>query len=184
MAIDGLKVDFSELERLNPFFKDQEKIINNTVLNSFMKGAAVARKELKNSTLPALAKFNETLQTKKIKPKDGILQVMVGYFGRKVNYVNRRGVKWDAYFMLYWANYGTLKNRASDHSFQYGIRSTRGTDKRGRKLMPSNQKQGGINPLRFFDKAADSVMDTAFAAIDQAAEKELYKQVAKHGFKS
>jgi hypothetical protein len=172
MAIDGLKVDFSELERLNPFFKDQEKIINNTVLNSFMKGAAVARKELKNNTPPALAKFNETLQTKKLKPKDGILQVMVGYFGRKVNYVNRRGVKWDAYFMLYWANYGTLSKRASDHPFQFG-----------RKKVSADHK-GGISPLKFFDKAADSVMDTAFAAIDQAAEKELYKQVAKHGFKS
>ncbi len=172
MAIDGLKVDFSELEQLNPFFKDQEKIINNTVLNSFMKGAAQARKELKNSTPATLAKFNETLQTKKLKPKDGILQVMVGYFGRKVNYVNRRGVKWDAYFMLYWANYGTLSKRASDHSFQFG-----------RKKVSADHK-GGINPLKFFDKAADSAMDTAFTAIDQATEKELYKQVAKHGFKS
>ena len=171
MSGEGITVDFSELEELNPFFKNQERVINNTVLNSFMKGAAVARRVLKSSTPASLAKFNETLQTKKLKPKDGILQVMVGYFGRKVNYVNRRGVKWDAYFMLYWANYGTMANRAADHPFQYA------------RKQVSSGKQGGINPLRFFDKAADSVMDTAFTAIDDATEKELYKQVAKYGFK-
>ena len=163
--IDGLKVDFTELEELNPFFKDQEKVINNTVTKSFMVGAILARRLLKSSTPANLSKFNETLATKKLKPKDGIIQVMVGYFGRKLNYVNRRGVKWDAYFMLYWANYGTMSKRASDHAFQFG-----------RKKV-SASKLGGINPLKFFDKAADSVLEPAFNAIDQAAEKELYKQV-------
>lgn len=171
MNENGLKVDFSELEELNPFFKGQEKIMSNTVINSFMKGAALAKKELKNSTPSALSKFNPTLTIKRVKPKNGVLQVMVGYFGRKLQYVNRRGVKWDAYFMLYWANYGTMNNRASDHVFQYSRRRV------------SADFKGGIKPLRFFDKAADTVMENAFTAVDNAIEGELNKQVVKYGFK-
>lgn len=171
MNTSGVSVDFSELKELNPFFDNQEKIMNTTVLNSFMKGAALAKKEFKKSTPSRLSKFNETIAVKKQKPKNGILEVVVGYFGRKLFYVNARGVKWDAFFLLYWSNYGTMAKRASDHSFQYGRRKI------------SSAMKGGIQPVKFFDKTADLVMSPAFNEIDSSVEKELNKQVAKYGFK-
>lgn len=178
-----VRVDFTELNELNPFFEDQEKIINATVVNSFVKGANFAKKELKKSTPSSLKKFNETLATKRLKPTNGLLQVLVGYFGRKIFYVNKRGVKWDAYYLLYWSNYGTLKNRASDHQFKYGVRTKIPISKKGLKLLPSSMKRGGIMPVKFFDKTADMVMQPAFNEVDKNIEKELNKQVIKYGFK-
>lgn len=168
---NGLAVDFTELNELNPFFKDQEKIMTNTVTGSFLKGAAVAKKALISATPGKLKKFNTTLAIKKVRPKDGVISVLVGYFGRKIKYVNKRGIAWDAFFLLYWKNYGTLKKRDSSHAFQYNVRPG------------ASKMKGGINPLKFYDQAAEACLSGAFQAIEDSTEKELNKQVLKYGFK-
>ena len=164
-------VDFTELNTLKPFFDDQEKIMNATMVSSFLKGGGVMKKALANSTPAGLKKFNSTLMVKKYKPSNGILQVAVGYFGRKIKYINKRGKEWDAFYLLYWKNYGTLRNRDSGHNFQYKIRSG------------SINKNGGISPSRFFDLTAEMNMESAYAAIEEATDKELNKAVIKYGFK-
>lgn len=171
MSDNSFSVDFSELDELKPFFKDQEKIMTNTVLASFVKGGTVMKKALKDSTPSSLKKFNATLAVKKLKPVAGILQVAVGYFGRKLKFITKSGKEWDAFFLLYWKNYGTLKNRDTSHSFQYKVRPV------------SQKKSGGINPVRFFNLTADANMEAAYNAINDAIEKELNKQVVKYGFK-
>lgn len=181
----GISVDFSALKELNPFFKDQEKIMNATVLNSFMKGANVAKKVLKNATPSSLKKFNETLAAKKLRPTGGILKVLVGYFGRKI-YAKKAKYNLDAWYILYWKNYGTLKKRAGDHAFQTPLRV--GTPASGRAVRKDRVRtrfytRGGINPLKFYDNAADSALEQGMTAVNEAVDKELYKQVAKYGFK-
>lgn len=187
MSDNGISVDFSELDELNPFFKDQEKIMNNTVLAAFVKGGNVMKKALRDNTPSSMKKFNTTLAVKRYKPTGGILSVAVGYFGRKLKYVTKSGKEWDAFFLLYWKNYGTLKNRDSSHDFQYKVRSTPSKVTKGRRagriIRPSSSKSGGIIPARFFNLTADANMESSYQAINEATEKELYKQVAKYGFK-
>lgn len=185
MSQNSIGVDFSELKELNPFFKDQEKIMNATVLNSFMKGANVAKKVLKNATPAPLKKFNESLAAKKLKSTGGILSVLIGYFGRRI-FAKKKKYNLDAWYILYWKNYGTLKKRAGDHAFQSPLRS--GTPASGRAVRKDKVRtrfytRGGITPLKFYDNAADSAMEQGMTAINESVEKELYKQVAKYGFK-
>ncbi len=171
MSDNMLSVDFSELNELNPFFEGQEKIMSNTVAASFVKGGAVMKKALGGNLPSGLQKFKGTLAVKKYRPQDGIIRVAVGFFGRRLKFVNARGKEWDAFFPLYWKNYGTLQNRDASHQFQYKVRPV------------SQKKSGGINPVLFFDHTAEANMESAYNTISESTEKELAKNVLKFGFK-
>lgn len=73
------------------------------------------------------------------------------------------GKDWDAYFPLYWLNYGTKDKRDSQHQFV-----------KARKAISSGQRNG-IRPRRFVDQAWEQTKGRA----EQICTSELITQTNK-----
>ncbi|MZP67227.1 MAG: hypothetical protein GT597_13900 [Bacteroidales bacterium] len=136
------------------FRKMPEDGYRKPVMAAFRK-AAVPVKRAIIASLPSYLKGVKTAV--KIKPGKGKKLVLaVGVYGNTGVYVNRRGVGWDPYMLVYWHNYGTLSNRAPGHSFQY------------RRRKKSAHWKGGIRPRFFVDRAVESSIGEAQRIFDEA----------------
>ena len=166
MAISGTIEGY---DTLNSFLMDHTKELDKTVIGSLTKGGRVIQREVIARMPDKLKVFKSIFGIKKVKSNNAC--VTVGFFGRKLSYVNRRGVKWDAFNLLYWSNYGTLSNRDASHTFTKGRRSV------------SKKWKGGIAPLRFFDKAVDASFDQALTVASDDLGSILDKVSNKYGFK-
>ena len=154
------------LDDLTAFLKEHPKELNKSAIQSLMKGANVLKKEIVNQMPTAIKALKPIVTTKKLGKEDNPT-LLVGIFGKKMFYVNHRGIQWDSFYLVYWNNYGTLASRDSGHQFVFGRR------------RPSTNWRGGIKPSRFFDRAVDASFDEALNTasddlndiIDQLATK-------------
>lgn len=163
------KIEIEGIGELHSFLQNHTKELDKSVLQSLTKGGNILKAEFKNQMPSALSKFGVTLKVKGLKA--AIPTVLVGFFGRMVNYVNRRGVNWDAFMLVYWANYGTMANRDRTHIFQKARRSK------------SINKKGGIIPMRFFDKSVDLSFGRAIETAANDINNTIDKLADKFGFK-
>ena len=159
-------VQIDGFDNMVTIFRDMpEDGYRKPVQVAFRKAAVPVRRAMLAS-LPSYLKGAKSAI--KIKPGKGkSLTLAVGVFGRTGVYKNRRGTGFDPYMLLYWHNYGTLSNRAQEHSFKTGRRRT------------SVNWRGGIRPRFFIDRAVDSSIGEAQRVFDQAYLDEHVKFLEK-----
>ena len=164
------QIEIADVKSLDEFLKDHVNELNKTVLGSLTKGARITNKAILTAMPGSLQKFKPILGVKSL-GKSGNPSVLLGFFGKKLYYINHRGIKWDAFYMVYWQNYGTMANRDSSHKFQTARR---------RKTI---NFKGGIKPLLFFEKGISNGHEEG----RQAAENDLSKIIdaisEKFGFR-
>jgi len=165
----SVTVKMEGFDSLDSFLKDHTKELDKTVIGSLTKGGREIQRAVIAQMPDKLKVFKNIFSIKKLKGDNPA--VILGFFGRKMNYINRRGVKWDAFNLVYWANYGTLANRDRSHQF---------TKARRRESI---KWRGGIKPLNFFDKAVDASYDKALTVADEDLNKIVDQLSNKYGFK-
>ena len=163
---EGVQELIETLERL------PAKVAMRPLRATLRKAAKPLEQEAKNNLPAKLSELKPVITTKNMRSFAGVKTgvytkravVMLGENGRKVEY--------DAYYLIYWLNYGTLSRREPTHKFQSPVRM------RKKHLSP------GINPRRFIQKAYDSrgaeVVAYAEANLLKDAEKFLDRQSTKY----
>jgi hypothetical protein len=167
MAIPGHIEGIDELEA---FLKDHPKELNKSVVQSLLKGSNHLKKEIV-AQMPAAIKKLKPIVASKVLTKTTNPTVICGIFGRKLFYVNRRGAKFDAFYLAYWSNYGTIARRDKGHVFS-----------RGRRKV-SAKWSGGIRPTLFFEKATDNAFEKAKTLAEDDLGKVIDSLSKKFGFK-
>lgn len=167
--MDNLQIEVQDKELTQFFAGLPNRMAKKPMVTTMRKGAALVNKEIRNSMPGNLKKFKSILGAKTARSATPVLAV--GFFGRKVQFINRRGQKWDAWQLVYWHNYGTMANRDASHKF---VSSRR---------QKSANKRGGIRPLRFFDKAVNRALPQAERKIMDEFGNEIDKFAKKYGFR-
>lgn len=146
------------------------KQLKSAALAALSSGATEPKKGVRNAMPASLKKFKTILKHKRVK-NSTLPMVEVGFFGKVMQYVNRRGVQWDAFMILYWHNYGTLSKRDSGHSFD-----------RARKKKTANWR-GGTSASHFWENGIAGTEDKALDKTAIALDKQVDKILVKNGFK-
>ena len=146
------------------------RVSKKPILATLRKGATEVKKELRSGLPSNLKKFKAIISSKTARSMQ-IPSIAVGFYGRKVYFVNKRGVKWDAYMIVYWANYGTLSNRDGGHTFKKGRRSV------------SSKWKGGLNAQRFVENSMDRSIPKAETKIIDEFGNIIDKWAQKNGFR-
>ena len=165
---DQIKID--GLDSLDDFIQNHTKELDKTVSLSLAKGARVVNKAILNAMPGNLQKFKPILSVKTYN-KGKSPAVLLGFFGRKMYYVNRRGVRWDSFFMVYWQNFGTMANRDSSHQFITARRKKTKT------------YSGGIRPSNFFERGVMSGTEAGLMAAQNDLNKIINSLANKYGFR-
>ena len=155
------------IDELNDFLRNHTKELDKSVLQSLTKGATVVKKEIA-AQMPASIKMLKPIIASKALTNSKNPNLLVGIFGRKLFYSNKKGKKWDAFYLAYWMNYGTMKNRDSSHVFTKGVKS---------------KNSGGIRPTRFFERAIDISFENALEKAEEDINTTIDKLALKFGFK-
>lgn len=166
---DGVTIEFNSAELEEFFTQLPVHLQKKAFLPALRKGGNEITKSIRRNLPPYLKKFKIAVSQKAL--KGSMPAILVGIFGRKATYINRRGQKWDPYMLLYWHNYGTLSNRSSSHKFQYSRRKV------------SADRRGGIRPLLFFEKSVNQSIGLAEDKIAESFQSEFDKFLVKKGFK-
>ncbi len=154
------------IDELDDFLRNHPKELDKSTLQSLTKGSALIKKEIV-SQMPTSIKILKPVVASKVLSNSSNPSLLVGIFGRKMFYSNKRGLKWDAFYLAYWINYGTIKNRDSSHVFTKGVKS---------------KKQGGIRPNRFFERAIDNSFEAALSKSEEDLNNIIDKLAQKFGF--
>lgn len=165
---DHVRIDIdSQVENMFRNWKDPVK--KKVLVGCYRKGATIIKRELYNALPSEFKQFKSVLKAKSMKGKN--IGLWVGFYAKSVKYVNKRSQVWDAYFLLYWQNYGTLQNRSKSNQFKTAIRSK------------SKRKKGGLKPLEFYEKGtSESIIDRAGIKAVESFEKEFDRFLKKNGF--
>ena len=135
-----------------------EKIAKKPIQKTFRK-AAIPYKARILGNIPS--KLVELKKAVTVKNMSGAA-IKVGPYAKKIK-VKISGVQSavDAYFPLYWHNYGTYEERDPEHQF-----------KRARKARTANRK-GGTRPLNFIERAWESTKNR----VQGIVERDLLKNI-------
>lgn len=161
MAKQPVTIEFTGVENLQEIFnKLPEKYAKKPVQAAMRKAAKpfiTATKSNLPSRLSSLKKIISIVNNKGAGITAGVLS--------KKGMVTLKDKKnYDAFFPVYWSNYGTYANRDSSHKFV-----------QKRKAKTANRR-GGIVPLRFVEKSWDATK----AQAEEIAQKELVTQTEKY----
>jgi hypothetical protein len=160
MAKQSITVEFTGAENLQEIFnKLPEQYAKKPVQAAFRKAAkpfiAAVRANLP-SRMASLKKIINVVNNKGA-------SVTAGVLSKKAMVTLKDKREYDAFFPLYWSNYGTYARRDASHKF---------TQKRKAKTAA---RKGGIVPLRFVEKSWDQTK----AQAEEIAQKELVLQTEK-----
>jgi hypothetical protein len=154
---------------INIFRKMPEDGYRKPVIAAFKKAAIPVRNAMIENLPSNLKKLRRVIRIKPGKGKS--MTLAVGAYANAAMYRNRRGINWDPYMLLYWHNYGTLSNRAAEHSFKNPVRKI------------SAGRRGGIRAGLFFERAVEQSMPQAEKDFEKAYKDEhmrfLNKEAAK-----
>ena len=147
-------------EKMMRIFQEfDEKGYKKPIMAAFRKAAAPVRKAFSANIPRNMSATRKILKTKAGKG----VSLSVGFFGNQGTYVNRRGISWSAWMILYWQNYGTYANRYPGHTFQNA------------RKEKSARRRGGIKPGLFVEKA----WNESSAQAQREFESEWLKQYEK-----
>lgn len=157
--------------QVRAFFADMPNKIGSKAMVSIMrKGATAINGEIRKAMPGNIKKFKSALGAKVMRRSDPP-GITAGFMGRKIQYVNRTGQRWDAFTLAYWHNYGTMANRDPSHEFSKARRPI------------SAKRKGGIRPLHFFEKGVEAGTPTAEKKMLENADQIVIKTASKYGFK-
>ncbi|HNX11606.1 MAG TPA: hypothetical protein PKH68_01330 [Paludibacteraceae bacterium] len=160
MAKQPVTIEFTGTENIQEIFnKLPEQYAKKPVQAAFRKAAkpfiAAVRSNLP-SRLSSLQKIINVVNNKSA-------GITAGVLSKKAMVTLKDKREYDAFFPVYWSNYGTYSRRDASHKF---------TQKR--KAKTANRK-GGIVPLRFVEKSWDQTK----AQVEEIAQRELITQTDK-----
>lgn len=156
----AVNISFEGLDKLTYLMNNYEKPALRAVKSSLRKGANVVKKA-QVASLPDSAKGQkDVIRTVSVKRE---LMVMAGVFSRGKKYINRRGIVWDPYQLLYWLNYGTYAGRMSGHQFVTA------------RKQRSSGRLGGIKGADFLGRATKNALSAAQGAFEKDAQVRLDK---------
>lgn len=147
------------------FEKMPARYAKKPVTATFRKGANEYNRALKANIPSSMSSLKKLVKVKVA--KRGIT-VIAGAFANVGTVTTRRGKEFDAFFLLYWSNYGTLQNRHAAHRFD-----------RPRKRISAAWK-GGIRPQLFAERAWETSKDRAMDTINNEIESETLKFLNKY----
>jgi len=160
VAKNAVTLEFSGTENLQQIFnKLPAQYAKKPVQAAFRKGAAPFIKSLKSTMPPALKKVSKAIGIKNGKGP----YISAGIQAKKIGIKLNDGNTYDAYFPLYWSNYGTLTRRDTSHQFKNKIKAS------------SSKRKGGIRPLLFVERSWEQTKQQAESIIS----KELVTQTEK-----
>ena len=142
----------------------------------YSKQRSIIVKSFRTGSKPLLAKEKAMVPAKFSAARKAVMiktmrgpAVKVGPYFNRVQ-VKLRGSKEaiDAYYPLYWANYGTLENRDDNHKF-----------KRSRKRNSAHWR-GGMRPLNFIEKAWEATKNQCQSIIDRELDKAIMDHMKKY----
>jgi len=136
---------------------------------AFRSAAAPVKKAIVANLPGNLKSLKRAVKIKAGKGKS--LTLSVGIFAGTGVFRNSRGQDWDPYIIAYWHNYGTLSNRDREHSFKTQRRSV------------SINRQGGIRPQRFIERAWDQSKNKARQEFEKKAQDEVEKFFKENALK-
>lgn len=157
------------IDELQGFLQNHTKELDKTVIGSLIKGSREIKKDIIANMPGNLQKF-KPIVTHKALTKSSNPSLVVGIFGRRLSYTNRRGVKWDPFMLEYWANYGTLANRDKGHLFQSSRREK------------SKDWRGGIRAQHFFERGTESSVENALKIASEDMDNIIESLSKKFGF--
>ena len=160
MAKAAVTIEFTGVENLQQIFnKLPEQYAKKPVQAAFRKAAKpfiAAVKSNLPSRLSSLAKIINVVNNKGA-------GITAGVLSKKGMVTLKDGRDYDAFFPVYWNNYGTYSRRDSSHKFS-----------KARKAKTSSRR-GGIVPLRFVEKSWEQTK----AQAEEITQKELVTQTEK-----
>jgi hypothetical protein len=135
-----VEIEFAGVDELMEILQKLPlKFAKKPLVATLKKGTNEFNKALRKNTPSNLSELKKIIKTRA--GKGNQISVKAGFFHGLATVTTRSGQEWDPYYLLYWSNYGTLKNRHSGHSFD-----------RGRKAISSNWN-GGIRPKLFVESS-------------------------------
>jgi len=153
-------IEFSGVENLQEIFnKLPEKYAKKPVQAAFRKAAKPFITAVKSSLPSRLSSLKKIISIVNNKGAG----ITAGVLSKKGSVTLKDGRDYDAFFPVYWSNYGTYANRDPSHDF---------VQKRKAKTA---SRRGGIVPLRFVEKSWDQTKVQA----EEIALKEMVTQTEK-----
>lgn len=161
----SVNIELQGFNEMKALFHDYEKEANRALKSSLRKSAKVVQKA-QISSLPApISGLKSVMKVVSIKNE---LLVLAGIFARGRQYINRRGIKWSPWQLIYWLNYGTYAGRMPGHKFITARKSK------------SSSRKGGIRGEGFLDRATAMAMPQAQSVFEKDAEQRLDKILKKY----
>lgn len=155
-----ITIEFTGVENLQEIFnKLPEKYAKKPVQAAFRKAAKPFIQAVKSSLPSRLNSLTKIINV--VNNRGG--GITAGVLSKKGMVTLKDKRDYDAFFPIYWSNYGTYANRDSSHKFV-----------QKRKAKTANRR-GGIVPLRFVEKSWDQTK----AQAEEIAQKELVTQTEK-----
>jgi len=135
------------------------KVAKRPLQSTLRRAAKPLEREVQQNLPQKVSELKKAITTKNMR---SLPAVKTGIYTKRVMVQLRDGRNYDAYYPLYWLNYGTLERRDPTHQFQKPVRRTR-------HLL------AGIRPQRFVQKSYDNV----FREVVEYAEANLLKDAEK-----
>lgn len=154
---EGVEDLIEVLEKLPP------KVAMRPLKQTLKRAAKPLEQEAKNTLPVKLSDLKQAITTKVMR---SIPAVKTGVYTKRVVVMlphKGKEIEWDAYYLLYWHNYGTLYRRDPNHYFQKPVN------------IRKEHLSGGINPKKFIQKAYDN----RFAEVVAYAEAHLLADAEK-----
>lgn len=165
MAKNSVTIEFTGAENLQQIFnKLPGQYSKKPVQAAFRKGAAPFIKTLRSNIPPRLKKVSKAISIKNGKGAYITAGIQSKIIGIQLNDKNT----YDAYFPLYWSNYGTLTRRDSSHQFKNKIKDR------------SAKRRGGIRPLLFVERSWEQTKQQAETIIQKELVTQTEKFLQKH----
>lgn len=155
---DGITIEFEGFDKMQFLFDNYERESLRVVKTSLRKGANEVKKAQISSLPPSIKSMKNVFKVIAIKRE---LLMLAGVFARGKHYINRRGIKWNPWNLIYWLNYGTYSGRMPSHKFFTP-----------RKSRTANRK-GGIIGTAFIDRATENALPGAMEMFEKDAEQRL-----------
>mgnify|MGYP001313732041 CR=1 FL=1 len=153
-------IEFSGVENLQEIFnKLPEQYAKKPVQAAFKKAAKPFIAAVKSNLPSRLSSLQKIINTVNNRGAG----ITAGVLSKKAMVTLKDKREYDAFFPVYWSNYGTYANRDSSHKFV-----------QKRKAKTANRK-GGIVPLRFVEKSWDQTK----VQVEETVQKELITQTDK-----
>lgn len=156
--INGGKVLEDVFEKLPAKYSDA------IVISTMRKAARPLVKAIRSNAPKAGGGMARRVKTKATKRKKGCPSVKVGWAVKNDGDI-------EDYFKAYWLSYGTLANRASNHTFKFA--------RKGKTMG----RKGGIKPLFIVEKAWAQEKDRCRSIINNEMESIAIKYLKKRAIK-